>query len=117
NLERVRCARRIETGIDPRPVSAATRAESVERNSLNRRPKLGGDTRGTLENIERILGTIPHELCVEAVDGQRACRQRLEIHSDDWEHGGFVTIAKDGASELLTGQILLDQNWLSVVLE
>src|SRR5450759_4986072 len=72
HFEHVRNSGSIETNIDPRPVSAAEHAEGVERYSLNRRLKLARDTRRTLENVERILGTIPDELRIEAVDRESA---------------------------------------------
>ena len=117
HFEHVRHSHGIEPNIDPCPVAAAEDAEGVERNSLNRRLKISRDTSGTLENVERILGTIPDELRIEAVDRERALGQRLEIHPDDGQHGRIATVADHGASEFLAGQIFLDENRLLVVLQ
>src|SRR6266550_4409736 len=81
-LEHVRATGRVQTNVDSRPVSASENAERIERNALNGRLKLFRDTSRALENFERLLGSIPHELRIEAVDRQRAFGQRLEIHSD-----------------------------------
>src|SRR5712671_2998761 len=115
-FEHVRPSAGIEANIDSRPVSAPEHAEGIERNSLNGRTKLLRDTGWTLENVERILGTIPDELRVEAINRKRAFGQRLEIHSHDRQHRRVGTVAEDGAGELLAGQKFLHQNRLPVVL-
>src|SRR2546423_3316509 len=107
----------IETNVDSRPVPATQNAEGVEGNSLNRRLKVARDTRRALENIERILRPIPNELGVEAVDRESSMRKRLEIHSNDREHCRAAVVAEYRAGELLSGKILLDENWLFVVIE
>src|ERR1700681_843380 len=117
HFEHVRFSGSIETDIDSRPVSAAEHTASIERYTLNRRLKLPCDTRRTLENIERILGTIPDELRIEAVNGERAFGQRLEIHTDNGQYGRIVTVADHSARKFLAGQIFLDENRLLVVLE
>src|SRR3954463_8816270 len=117
HLEDVRATGSVEADVDSRPVSAAKHAERIERNALNRRLKLAGDTRRALEDVERILGTIPDELGVVAVNRERAFGQRLEIHSNDGEHRRTGGVAQHRAREFLAGQKLLDQNRLVVVLE
>ena len=74
-FEHVWISESIETDVDSCPVSAAEHTEGIERYSLNRRLKLSRDTRRTLENIQRILGTIPDKLRIEAVNRESALRQ------------------------------------------
>src|SRR5258706_16376643 len=116
-FQHVRLSVGIEADIDSCPVSATKHAERVERYALNRRLKLSRDTRWTLENVERILGTIPDELRVEAVNRKRALGQRLEIHRDQGQHRRFGAIAEDRAGELLARQKFLDENRLPIVLQ
>src|SRR6202521_2000048 len=107
----------VETDIDSCPVSATEHAERVECYSLNRRLKLTRDTRRTLENVERILGTIPDKLRIEAVDRKCAFGQRLEIHRDQGQYRRLVAVAEDGAGELLARQKFLDENRLPIVFQ
>src|SRR6267154_2522776 len=116
-FQHVRLSVGIEADIDSCPVSATKHAERVERYALNRRLKLSRDTRRTLENVERILRTIPDELRVEAVNRKRALGQRLEIHRDQGQHRRFGAIAEDRAGELLARQKFLDENRLPIVLQ
>src|SRR5688572_11004627 len=117
HLDHVRSSRGIQANIDPRPVAAAEHTERIECNSLNRRLKLLRDTRRTLKNFQRFLGTIPDELRIEAVDGQSTAGKRLEIHPDDRKNRRFLAVAKNSAGEFLPGQIFLDENWLLVALQ
>src|SRR4029077_15013542 len=103
--------------LDSCPVSATKHAERVERYSLNRRLKLSRDTRRTLENVERILGTIPDELRIEAVNRKRALGKRLEIHGDQGHYRRLVAVAEDRAGELLARQKFLNKTRLPIVLQ
>src|SRR6185436_11492109 len=64
-----------------------------------------------------ILGTIPDELRVVAVDRLRAPRERLEIHFHDRKHRRLASVAENRTSELLSGQEFLHQDGLLVVLQ
>src|SRR6266852_4945307 len=117
HFQHVRPSVGIEADIDSCPVSATKHTERVERYSLNRRLKLSRDTRRTLENVERILGTIPDEFRVEAVNRKRALGKRFEIHRDQGQYHRLVAVAEDRARELLARQKFLDENRLPIVLE
>src|SRR5690349_12179479 len=117
HFQNVRIPRSIETDVDARPIPAAEDSISVEHNLLDCPLKLAADLRGTLEDFQRPLRPIPHELRVEAVDRERSFRQRAEVHADDRQNNRFITVAEHATSEFPAGKVLLHQNRLTIVLE
>src|SRR5688500_1675310 len=117
DLDHVGLARRIQSDVDPRPVTTAKHAVGAEHDVFDRAPQLLIDPRGTFENLEWLFGAIPDPLRLVAVDGKRAVRERFEVHADDGEHARRIAVAEHCTGELGAGEILLDEHWLLVSLE
>ena len=54
------------------------------------------------------LGRVPDPLGFEAVDRQRALRERREVHPDERQHARARAVAEHAAGELGAGKKCLD---------
>ena len=117
DLDHVRLACRVQSDVDPRPVTTAKHAVGAEHDVFDRAPQLLSDPRGTFENLERLFGAIPDPLRLEAVDGKRAVGERFEVHADDGKHACVVAVAEHCTGEFGAGEVLLDEDGLLVTLE
>src|SRR5215211_3074258 len=117
DLDHVGLARRIQSDVDPRPVTTAKHAVGAEHDLFDRTPQLLSDPRGTFEDLEWLLGAIPDPLRLEAIDGKRALGERFEVHADDGKHACVIAVAEHCTGELSAGEVLLDDDRLLVALE
>src|SRR5688500_18697068 len=117
DLDHVGLARRIQSDIDPRPVTTAKHAVGAEHDVFDRAPQLLSDPRGTFENLERLLWAIPDPFRLVAVHGKRAVGERFEVHSDEGKDARVVPVAEHCTGEFGAGQVFLDEHGLLVAIE
>src|SRR2546422_168696 len=113
-LEDVRDAEPVHTHVHPAPVATPHGVEGIQGRPLHLPVQRRRDGGGTLEDRERLLGSVPYPLRLVPIDGRRPCWQGGEIEPHERQARGVGAVAEDRDGELRAREVGLDEHRLGI---